>query len=498
MPSLKIYSVPRALSAIRPFDERGIMSQKKLWGGRFAESSDAFAEEFGASIFFDKRLAPFDIQGSIAHATMLGETGIITKEDAEAICRGLESVREALERGELEFKVSDEDIHMNIERYLHAAIGPVAGKLHTARSRNDQVATDFHLFIRHALVEIAERLGQVQQTLMARAREHMSAIMPGYTHLQPAQPVLFSHHLLAYVQMFERDVERLLGLWGRANILPLGAGALAGTTFPIDRSRVAQLLGFDGVYENSMDAVSDRDFVLEFLSAASITQMHLSRLCEEIIIWSTAEFAFIELSDKMSTGSSIMPQKKNADFAELVRGKTGRVYGSLLGLLTTLKGLPLTYNKDMQEDKEGAFDTFDTVVGSLRVVNEMVKTMRVREDRMAAQAEHGFINATDAADYLAKKGLPFREAHEVVGSLVRFCITNSKTLGELQLSEYQTFSPLFDKDIFEVIQMSTVVNRRTSYGGTARSAVEAQVERISLKVLSSQSRVSELQRVIAG
>jgi argininosuccinate lyase len=472
------------------------MSQKKLWGGRFAESSDAFAEEFGASIFFDKRLAPFDIQGSIAHATMLGETGIIPKEDATSICTGLKGVRAALERGELEFKVSDEDIHMNIERYLHAEIGPVAGKLHTARSRNDQVATDFHLFIRHALVEVAEWLGQVQQTLLARAREHLTVVMPGYTHLQPAQPVLFSHHLLAYVQMLDRDTERLFGLWSRANILPLGAGALAGTTFPIDRNRVAQLLGFDGVYENSMDAVSDRDFVLEFLSSASILQMHLSRLCEEIIIWSTAEFAFIELSDKMSTGSSIMPQKKNADFAELVRGKTGRVYGSLLGLLTTLKGLPLTYNKDMQEDKEGAFDTFDTVVGSLRVVNEMVKTMRVREERMSAQAEHGFINATDAADYLAKKGLPFREAHEVVGSLVAFCISKGQTLGELTLTEYKQFSPLFDIDIFEVIKLDTVVNRRTSYGGTARSAVEAQLERISEKIMRSQGRVSELRQVV--
>ena len=448
---------------------------KKLWGGRFSDTADAFAEAFGASISFDQIFAPYDIQGSIAHATMLGETGIISADEAAKIVQGLKEVLRRYEKGELEFRLSDEDIHMNIERYLTEAIGPVAGKLHTARSRNDQVATDFHLFIRAQVVSLCEALDEAQKTLIEKAKAHIDAIMPGYTHLQRAQPVLFSHHLLAYAAMFDRDASRLRDLWKRVNILPLGAGALAGTTFPINRERVAELLKFDGVYENSMDAVSNRDFALEYLSCCATIAMHLSRLCEEIIIWSTGEFAFVELHDSLSTGSSIMPQKKNADFAELIRGKTGRVYASLMGLYTTMKGLPLTYNKDMQEDKEGVFDTTETVHGSLKIASAMVRTLSVNKENMRFHAERGFTNATDAADYLAKKGLPFREAHEVVGKLVKHCVTERKDLAALSLETYKKFSPLFESDIFEAISLETVVNRRTTRGGTGTEAVLAQI-----------------------
>lgn len=448
---------------------------KKLWGGRFSDSADAFAEAFGASISFDQLFAPYDIQGSIAHATMLGETGIISKDESSQIVAGLKKILGRWEKGELEFRLSDEDIHMNIERYLTEEIGAVAGKLHTARSRNDQVATDFHLYIRAQLVALAAALQEAQQALIEKARTNLDAIMPGYTHLQRAQPVLFSHHLLAYAAMFDRDAARLQDLWKRVNILPLGAGALAGTTFPINRERVAELLKFDGVYENSMDAVSDRDFALEFLNCCATTMMHLSRLCEEIIIWSTGEFAFIELHDSLSTGSSIMPQKKNADFAELIRGKTGRVYGALTTLYTVMKGLPLTYNKDMQEDKEGVFDAADTVLGSLKIAAAMVRTLTVNKENMRLHAERGYTNATDAADYLAKKGLPFREAHEVVGKLVKHCVLNRCDLGSVTLETYKSFSPLFENDIFEAIELETVVDRRTTRGGTGTTAVQAQM-----------------------
>lgn len=471
---------------------------QKLWGGRFSASADSFAEEFGASISFDKRLAPYDIEGSIAHATMLGETGIISPEDATQIVGGLRRVRERLERGELEFRLSDEDIHMNVERYLTEEIGVVAGKLHTARSRNDQVATDFHLFIRASLLETVHALQSVQEALVGQAERHLGVVLPGYTHLQRAQPVLFSHHLLAYAQMFQRDIERAADLWKRVNVLPLGAGALAGTTFPIDRTRVAALLRFDGVYENSMDAVSDRDFVLEYLSLAAMSMMHLSRLCEEIIIWTTGEFGYIELHDSLSTGSSMMPQKKNADFAELVRGKTGRVYGSLLSLLTTLKGLPLTYNKDMQEDKEGAFDAVDTLLGSLTVVAAMVNTWKVNAEAMRVSAEQGFTNATDAADYLAKRGMPFREAHEVVGKLVRYCIQNNKSLLDLSLADFTAFSPLFEQDVFDALSLDSVVNRRTTFGGTATSAVTRQLGSMKERVRQTSGWVAEKQSVVAA
>lgn len=449
---------------------------KKLWGGRFSESADSFAEAFGASILFDCRLAPFDIQGSIAHAQMLGETGIITAQESSTIQQGLSKVRAKLERGEIEFRISDEDIHMNIERYLTEEIGSLAGKLHTARSRNDQVALDCHLFVRAQIIEFVSALLLLQESLIGQARANPAAIMPGYTHLQRAQPVLFSHHLLAYAQMFQRDIGRLTDLWKRVNILPLGAGALAGTTFPINRERVAELLGFDELYENSMDAVSDRDFVIEFISCAATCMMHLSRLGEELVLWTTGEFSFVELHDSLSTGSSIMPQKKNPDFAELIRGKTGRVYGALTTILTVMKGLPLAYNKDMQEDKECLFDTVDTVLGSLRVAADMIRTCKINALSMRTSSELGYTNATDAADYLAKKGLPFREAHEVVGKLVRYAITEAKGLEALSLDEYKRLSPIFEADIFEAIALETVVNRRTSRGGTAASAVEQQLK----------------------
>lgn len=449
---------------------------KKLWGGRFSESADTFAEAFGASILFDCRLAPFDIQGSTAHAQMLGETGIITVQESSTIQQGLSQVRAKLERGEIEFRISDEDIHMNIERYLTEEIGSLAGKLHTARSRNDQVALDCHLFVRAQIIEFVSALLVLQESLIGQARANPAAIMPGYTHLQRAQPVLFSHHLLAYAQMFQRDIGRLTDLWKRVNILPLGAGALAGTTFPINRERVAELLGFDELYENSMDAVSDRDFVIEFISCAATCMMHLSRLGEELVLWTTGEFSFVELHDSLSTGSSIMPQKKNPDFAELIRGKTGRVYGALTTILTVMKGLPLAYNKDMQEDKECLFDTVDTVLGSLRVAADMIRTCKINALSMRTSSELGYTNATDAADYLAKKGLPFREAHEVVGKLVRYAITEAKGLEALSLDEYKQLSPIFEADIFEAIALETVVNRRTSRGGTAASAVEQQLK----------------------
>ncbi len=452
--------------------------KRKLWGGRFSATADDFAESFGASITFDYRLAPYDIQGSIAHASMLGETGIISKEEASSIVVGLRVLRERVARGELDFTLQDEDIHMNIERHLTELIGPVAGKLHTARSRNDQVALDFHLFIRAQLVELVRFLAGLQKILVEKAESNLDVVMPGYTHLQRAQPVLFAHHLLAYAQMFQRDILRLNDLWPRVNVLPLGAGALAGTTFPIDRAHVARALNFDGVYENSMDAVSDRDFALEFLACSATIMMHLSRLCEEIILWSTGEFGFIELHDALSTGSSIMPQKKNPDFAELIRGKTGRVYGALLSLYTTMKGLPLAYNKDMQEDKEGVFDALDTVTGSLRITADMIRTLQVKPEAMRQSARGGFTNATDAADYLAKQGLPFREAHELVGKLVATCIASNRDLAQLSLDEFRAVSPLFNQDIFEALDLDTVVNRRTTSGGTATSSVRAQVAKL--------------------
>ncbi|GER67704.1 argininosuccinate lyase [Weizmannia acidilactici] len=447
----------------------------KLWGGRFTKETNKLVEEYTASIAYDQRLAFEDIEGSLAHVQMLGECGILPKEDAEKIKEGLEKIAEKIKNGEVEFSVDNEDIHMNIEKMLIDEIGPVGGKLHTGRSRNDQVATDMHLYVRKTTKEMISLITHVQEALLVQAKVNTETMMPGYTHLQRAQPVLFAHHLLAYFWMLERDKERFADSLKRTDWLPLGAGALAGTTFPIDRERTRELLGFGRIYPNSLDAVSDRDFVLEFLANASILMAHISRLSEEMVIWSSQEFQFIELDDSFCTGSSIMPQKKNPDVPELLRGKTGRVFGHLLGLLTVLKGLPLAYNKDMQEDKEGIFDTADTLEGALKLLALMIETMKVNKEKMFKAVSNDYSNATDIADYLAKKGLPFREAHAVIGQIVLYAIQNDKFLLDLTLDEYKRFSPLFEKDIFEVLKPEHVVKARNSTGGTGHEQVAAQL-----------------------
>ncbi|MFC0211086.1 argininosuccinate lyase [Paenibacillus chartarius] len=449
----------------------------KLWGGRFTKKTDQLVEEYTASITFDKELAEEDIQGSLAHVTMLGKCGIVPQEDVDKIKDGLLQVQGMIRRGELEYTIANEDIHMNIEKQLIDLIGPVGGKLHTGRSRNDQVATDMHLYLRKRVVEFVGLLQKLQEALIAQAKSNMDTIFPGYTHLQRAQPILFAHHMMAYVAMFQRDIERLQDSYKRVDTLPLGAGALAGTTFPIDRHFVAEQLGFGRVYDNSLDAVSDRDFILEFLSHGAIIMTHLSRLSEELVLWSSTEFSFIELDDAFCTGSSIMPQKKNPDVPELVRGKTGRVYGNLVGLLTVLKSLPLAYNKDMQEDKEGMFDTVHTLQGALQLFAPMIATMKVNRDRMRQAVNQDFSNATDIADYLANKGLPFRQAHEVIGKTVLYCIQNKKYLLDLKLEEFKQFSSLFEDDIYRVLQPEQVVNARGVYGGTAAAQVSGAIER---------------------
>ena len=448
---------------------------EKLWAGRFTQPTDAFVEEFTASINFDRRMYHYDILGSVTHARMLARQGIISGDEAETIVQGLEGILAEIEAGDFEFTVAREDIHMNIEARLIEKIGAVGGKLHTARSRNDQVALDVRLYLRDEIDAIAQALGTLQAALLDQAEKNLDVIMPGYTHLQTAQPVLFAHHLLAYFEMLARDTGRLHDLRSRLNHLPLGAGALAGTTFAIDREWVAEQLGFAGVTRNSLDTVSDRDFALEFCSFASILMMHLSRLSEELILWSSADFAFIELSDAFCTGSSIMPQKKNPDVPELVRGKTGRTYGNLISLLTLMKSLPLAYNKDMQEDKEPLFDTIDTVRGSLKVFAGMIAEMRVNPEQMRIAAGRGFSTATDIADYLVRKGLPFRNAHEVVGKTVRFCVENEKSIPELTLEEFRQFSADIDGDIFNYVTLEASVNARKATGGTAREAVEKEI-----------------------
>jgi argininosuccinate lyase len=454
------------------------MSKDKLWGGRFTQPTDKFVEEFTASIDFDKRLYHQDIRGSIAHARMLGKQSIIPMADAESIIHGLQDILNRIEAGTFDFSVSLEDIHMNIEARLSAAIGDAGKRLHTGRSRNDQVALDIRLYLRDEIAEISAYLEMLIDSLLFQAEKNLDVIMPGYTHLQIAQPILFSHHMLAYVEMFKRDKGRMEDCLKRLNVLPLGAGALAGTTFPIDREFVAELLDFTDVTRNSLDSVSDRDFALEFLAASSILMMHLSRFSEELILWSTSEFGFIELSDSFCTGSSIMPQKKNPDVPELVRGKTGRVYGNLVALLTVMKSLPLAYNKDMQEDKEPLFDTIDTVKGSLKIFADMVREMRVRAEAMRLAATRGFSTATDVADYLVRKGLPFRDAHEVVGKTVRFCIEQKRDLPDLTLAEWQGFSTKIEADIFEAITLEASVNARGATGGTAQDRVKAEIERL--------------------
>ncbi|MFY0757276.1 argininosuccinate lyase [Metabacillus dongyingensis] len=444
---------------------------KKLWGGRFQKTPEKWVDEFGASISFDKELVLEDLQGSLAHVHMLGQCGIIEPAEAEQIKTGLLLLKEKAENGELQFSVDYEDIHLNIEKLLIDEIGPVGGKLHTGRSRNDQVATDMHLYLKNHVKEITQLINEFQQTLLEKAKENVETILPGYTHLQRAQPISFAHHLLAYFWMLERDKQRFDESLKRINISPLGCGALAGTTFPIDRYLTAELLEFEGIYENSLDGVSDRDFIVEFLSNSSLMMMHLSRLCEELILWCSQEFQFVELDDTYATGSSMMPQKKNPDMAELIRGKTGRVYGHLFALLTTLKGLPLAYNKDMQEDKEGMFDTVRTVEGSLQIFIGMIGTLKVKKEKMKKATTEDFSNATELADYLAKKGMPFREAHEVVGKLVYTCIEKGIYLKDLSLEEYQDASSLFSSDIFETIDPYTAVAKRISDGGTGFSKV---------------------------
>ncbi|SHN31569.1 argininosuccinate lyase [Gracilibacillus kekensis] len=458
----------------------------KLWGGRFTKPTNELVDEYTASISFDQKLAQYDIQGSLAHVEMLAKCEIIPHEDAESIKKGLKTVAAKIKAGEAELTEANEDIHMNVEKLLIDEVGAVGGKLHTGRSRNDQVALDMRLYLRDSLVTLIELLTKLQEALLEQAQANLDTILPGYTHLQRAQPVLFAHHMMAYVSMFERDVERLRDSFKRVNRSPLGAGALAGTTFPIDRHYVADKLNFDGVVENSLDAVSDRDFVVEFLSNASLSIMHLSRLSEELVQWSSAEFNFVELDDAFCTGSSMMPQKKNPDVAELVRGKSGRVYGHLMGMLTTLKGLPIAYNKDMQEDKEGMFDTVETLKGALALFAPMIATMDVKKDNMYEAVAKDFSNATDLADYLVNKDLPFREAHAVVGQVVLHCIQENIYLLDLSIEDFQSFSELIDEDIYDVLAPKSVVNARDVVGGTAKNRVEDQITQATSRLADSK------------
>jgi argininosuccinate lyase len=452
--------------------------ESKAWGGRFNQPTHELVEHFTASILFDRRLYAYDIQGSVAHCRMLAKCGIITDGEASAIIQGLRQIEAEIGRGDFVFDARWEDIHMHIERRLIELIGPVGGKLHTARSRNDQIALDMRLYLRDEINAIRNDIRQLQRALIDLAEQHLDVIMPGYTHLQRAQPIRLSHHLLAYDEMLERDHQRFSECLTRVNVMPLGAGALATTTYPIDRAYVAQLLDFPAVAENSLDAVSDRDFVIECCANAAMVMMHLSRLSQEITLWCSAEFGFIELSDAFSTGSSIMPQKKNPDVAELVRGKTGRVYGHLHGVLTVMKGLPLAYNSDMQEDKEALFYVIDTLKACLRVSAPMLATMTVRPDRMRSAAAGGFGAATDMADYLAAKGVPFRQAHEVVGRIVRHCLDRQCTLEDLSLDELRAFSPLFDGDVYAAIALEASVDRRRVHSGPARALVAERLKAI--------------------
>ena len=449
----------------------------KLWAGRFSKEADSRLNDFNASISFDSRMVRQDIQGSIAHATMLGAAGIIPAEESGRIVEGLEGILRDLEEGSLSIDPTAEDIHTFVEGELTARLGDAGKRLHTARSRNDQVALDLRLYLREEIKALGEQLGQLVETLCQQAKDHAQDVMPGYTHLQRAQPITFGHHLMAYANMFLRDRRRLHNvLDGMMEAMPLGSGALAGTTYPIDRQMTARLLGFAAPCANSMDGVSDRDYCIELAAALSIIMVHLSRFAEEIILWCSWEFQFVELDDAFSTGSSIMPQKKNPDIAELVRGKSGRVFGDLMTLLTMMKGLPLAYNKDMQEDKQAIFDGVDTVKLCLDAFTPMIATMKTRPDKMRAAAAGGFINATDCADYLVKKGMPFRDAYRIVGGLVARCIAGRQTLETLPLEEYQKASPLFDQDVYQAISLETCVEGRTSYGGPAPSSVLAQAD----------------------
>ena len=451
---------------------------KKLWGGRFREKTSSIVESFTESISFDIRLWRHDIEGSIAHARMLGKQGIISRSDSEKIVRGLKEIAKEIETGRLRFREDLEDVHMNIEAALTKKIGPAGKRLHSARSRNDQVALDLRLYLREEIGVIVSAVTRFQTSLVNIAETHIDYIMPGYTHMQRAQPVLLSHHLLAYVEMLERDKERLRDALRRVNVLPLGACALAGTSLPIDRGYVAKLLGFDSLAENSIDAVSDRDFGLEFLSASAIFMMHLSRMAEELVLWSTEEFSFAQLPDAFTTGSSIMPQKKNPDVAELIRGKTGRVFGGLFSLFTMMKGLPLSYNRDMQEDKLPLFDAVDTIKACLAVLTEMVPRIRFDKKRMSGTAAHAYSTATDMAEYLVRKGMSFRDAHEMTGRVVLYCVEKKKALHELKVGELQRFSPLIQGDIYRYLTVEGSVGSKRSRGGTAATEVKKQITRL--------------------
>ena len=447
----------------------------KLWGGRFKKETSTLLEKFNASINFDKRMYKEDIEGSIAHSKMLAKQGIISHEEQKIIETGLLKVKEEIEGGKFVFSIKDEDIHMAIEGRLIALVGEPGKKLHTARSRNDQVLVDTRLYTKRRAEEIGHSLLELMDALIEVSEKNIGVIMPGYTHLQRAQPILFSHHVMAYFQMFKRDLERLESAVERIDVLPLGAGALAGTTYPIDREYVRELLGFAKVSENSLDTVSDRDFIIEMNFVLAMIAMHMSRFSEEIIMWSTKEFSFVQLDDGYSTGSSIMPQKKNPDIPELVRGKCGRVYGNLMSIMTVMKGLPLAYNKDTQEDKEGFFDSVDNVGMSLEIFREMLLTMSIKEENMKKGIYGGFINATDVADYLAKKGIPFREAHHITGSMVAYCEEKNTSLEELSVEEFKEFSDAFESDVLTLITVEACVEGRDSYGGTSTNQVKRQI-----------------------
>ena len=456
----------------------------KLWGGRFEKETNAMVGAFNACIGFGSRLYEQDILGSIAHATMLGEENIIPSEDAKKIVEGLKGILADAREGKIQWSTEAEDIHMNVETILIQRIGEAGKRLHTGRSRNDQCVLDTRMYARQSCVETRALLDELIETLLTIAQDHLNTIMPGYTHLQKAQPVTLAHYMMAYVQMFLRDRKRFQYAYDAANVMPLGSGALAATTYPLNRQRVAELLDFPAITQNSLDGVSDRDFLLDYLSAASLCMMHLSRFCEELILWNSSEFHFVEMDDAFSTGSSIMPQKKNPDVAELLRGKTGRVYGDLFSLLTVMKGIPLAYNKDMQEDKEPFFDARDTLLKSLPVFTAMLRTMTFREDVMEKGAAGGFTNATDCADYLTKKGVPFRDAHRVVGELVNYCIKADAALMDLSLEELKSFHPAFEQDVFEAISLKTCVEGRCIPGGPAPFAVQSSIDeaRVQLKL----------------
>ncbi|MEW6335276.1 MAG: argininosuccinate lyase [Thermodesulfobacteriota bacterium] len=452
--------------------------KEKPWGGRFSEPTDGEVETFTSSLHFDRRLYRHDIAGSMAHARMLGRQGIIAPGEARTIVAGLRGILADIEAGVFDFRADDEDIHMAIEKALTARIGDVGGKLHTGRSRNDQIALDIRLYLREEIGRTLKLLAELKAGFLALAKRECGAILPGYTHLQKAQPVLLSHYLLAFWEMLSRDEARMKDCLKRVNVMPLGAAALAGTSLPIDRRQVARLLRFPALTENSMDAVSDRDFAAEFIFAAALVMMHLSRFCEDLVIWSTDEFGYVEIADAFTTGSSIMPQKKNPDVAELIRGKTGRVYGSLVSLLTVLKGLPMTYNRDLQEDKEPLFDTVDTLQAALRVLTAMIGRLTFDRPRMERGAEGGYATATDVAEYLVMKGLPFREAHAIVGKLVAYCIRSGKALTRLTLRELRRFYPGFEKDLFSRLTARQSVDARSVAGGTAEERVRQRIEEI--------------------